>query len=312
MNIKILDGYGLEGEHIFTAATTCYKSEAKTKRTTKDFIKMLKSSKHLAMLEFSWIVFDIQSNIRNIEYESRDLKDVEAQFRLNPYFKIFYRGSSLRVGGNLRAWYETLRNSDAADPLAKLIIIELYQGFPELFYTLELDMTQSYYNSDLRNAEQYYKIELVSSEVIRGEAYPDIRNKFGWIAVKFFGISRGFIAEVTRHRTMSFAVQSTRYVDNSNFDIIFPFELEPDLAEKVKKHMDSTQELYNELIQSGFKKQDARQLLPIGISQDMCMAGTIEDWKKVFVLRTPTSAHWEIRECMQKLEAMFEDTKLIT
>ena len=51
----ILGGYGHDGGIIYTAGTTCYRSEDKTKKTPEDFIKMFKKLKHMSMTEFMWV-----------------------------------------------------------------------------------------------------------------------------------------------------------------------------------------------------------------------------------------------------------------
>ncbi|MEE1018409.1 MAG: FAD-dependent thymidylate synthase, partial [Acutalibacteraceae bacterium] len=40
------------------------------------------------------------------------------------------------------------------------------------------------------------------------------------------GVSRSFLAEVTRHRIASFSVQSQRYVAENNFEYVLPPEIE--------------------------------------------------------------------------------------
>ena len=97
---KILDGFGYKGEHIFTAATTCYKSENKTEKTADDFISLMKKNKHLSILEFIWIVFDITYSSRS------DLTDDLLLFYKEKYIDVTTNYNKIQVSGNGRAWLE--------------------------------------------------------------------------------------------------------------------------------------------------------------------------------------------------------------
>ena len=48
------------------------------------------------------------------------------------------------------------------------------------------------------------------------------------------GVSRAFLAQITRHRIASFSVQSQRYVNLGDFDFVIPPEIEHDYLAKEK------------------------------------------------------------------------------
>lgn len=83
-------------------------------------------------------------------------------------------------------------------------------------------------------------------------------------------VSRAFCAQFERTRTGSYAEQSLRVVDASNFNYLTPPEIEKfkaDTDEYAQYHgtMSHIREAYNSLILAGVKKEDARGLLPLNI-----------------------------------------------
>ncbi|MBU1092157.1 FAD-dependent thymidylate synthase [Patescibacteria group bacterium] len=139
-----------------------------------------------------------------------------------------------------------------------------------------------------------------------------------WLMVQFNDCSRGFTHELVRHRLAAFSQESTRYVDYTSSD-----KDEPDLAQFnikfiVPPHRDEnqvitltdgrtmtlsemakeTEEFYRGLRQSGWKPEDARQILPNGIKSQIVMSCNLREWRHVFFMRTAIYAHWEIRPVM--------------
>ena len=304
--IEIFDGYGQDGSIIFKAATTCYRSEEKTQRTAGDFIKMLKANGHMSMLEFSWfpVLMDFSSVVEcNKQYNLiLELKLKHIDFYKYGLFKII-------MYGNGRAWLDFFnyeldeRYLHLLVHISKALNTVNSELFEEPFFNLKIKNIAECLNKD----HYYKKIK-----------YPVIEQ---WAAVKFSNVSRGFTHELVRHRTMSFAQASTRYIDNSNFDCIMPDidALYPDMTDEQKEKMlrifagvkNNLNLDYNYLLDHGIKKHDARQILPIGIANEICVAGTIKNWKHVFELRCSPAAHWEIREVMVELQKEFKERGLL-
>ena len=110
-----------------------------------------------------------------------------------------------------------------------------------------------------------------------------------------FTTSNGIMREFTRHRSHSFAVESTRYCNyskdkfNNEITFIEPFwydrqspTLRKDLLisglREAEKH-------YLALIEAGCKPQEAREVLPLATKCDMVMTGFVSDWGHFFDLR---------------------------
>jgi len=140
------------------------------------------------------------------------------------------------------------------------------------------------------------------------------------MTVKFINVSRGFTHELVRHRLASFSQESTRYVDYAKkgkgvdidrFEIQFVMPphrnkyqeilledgrtiIPEDMAVEFEKY-------YRGLRKAGWAPEDARQFLPIGIKAEIVITANFREWRHIFAMRTPRSAHWEIRGVMGEL-----------
>lgn len=135
------------------------------------------------------------------------------------------------------------------------------------------------------------------------------------VSVKFT-TSNSIMREFTRHRTMSFAVESTRYCNYSKdrlgkeLTYIIPSwlnmnEVTPYLDDN--GHIDwdrynndiigfdtwnilsswkKAEDAYMSLVNNGYSAQEAREVLPLATKCDMVMTGFVTDWGHFFRLRT--------------------------
>jgi thymidylate synthase (FAD) len=62
---------------------------------------------------------------------------------------------------------------------------------------------------------------------------------------------------------------------------------------------------YDALIMAGWRKEDARQFLPIGMASDIVQTANFREWRHIFRLRCDAAAHWEIRTIMRLLAQEF-------
>ena len=111
------------------------------------------------------------------------------------------------------------------------------------------------------------------------------------------GISRVTLAQLTRHRLASFSVQSQRYVNQGDVQVIIPKEVaKSEFGDEVDLLVKSCQRLYEMLISSGVKEEDARYILPQGISTKLILSMNARELMHFFSLRTCNRAQWEIRQ----------------
>jgi thymidylate synthase (FAD) len=143
------------------------------------------------------------------------------------------------------------------------------------------------------------------------------------------GISRSCMAQLTRHRHVSFDVQSMRYVA---FDEVDPADVEagemvvtppsvsdPDwvgrnqqsgsvdegtVEEREAVFRDAVRqsvEAYQDLLELGLPPEDARFVLPIGTEVNLVMSMNARMLMHVADMRAAADAQWEIRELTERV-----------
>lgn len=134
----------------------------------------------------------------------------------------------------------------------------------------------------------------------------------GDLIVRFSNVSRGFTHEMVRHRLCSFAQESTRYVDESDLHAIVPPHKDENLTIPIKKKnstvyytlkewLSLNEKMYRGLRESGWKPEDARQVLPIATRSQIVVKANLREFMHIFDMRCSRFAHWEIRGVMLKL-----------
>lgn len=152
------------------------------------------------------------------------------------------------------------------------------------------------------------------------------------ITVRFI-CDRGVSHEFVRHRVFSFAQESTRYCNYSKdkfgneLTFIQPCYLnEAELAQYGPYHLvsrnkspesificslNNAEKDYLTLIESGWKAQEARAVLPNALKTELVMTGFATDWPHFFELRCASNAHPQARELAIPLYDEFLNHKLI-
>ena len=141
------------------------------------------------------------------------------------------------------------------------------------------------------------------------------------------GVSRTFLAQVTRHRIASFSVQSQRYVRLEDFRYVIPPEIEkiPEAKAQFVQAMNEDAAKYLELVKTleeshtaelaaqGMSEkaarakaakqanEDARFVLPNACETKMVMTMNCRSLLNFFNLRCCSRAQWEIREVARQM-----------
>ncbi|MFU0833605.1 MAG: Flavin-dependent thymidylate synthase [Oscillospiraceae bacterium] len=136
------------------------------------------------------------------------------------------------------------------------------------------------------------------------------------------GVSRSFLAQITRHRIASYSVKSQRYVNEENFEFVIPPEIEaiPEAREEFLAAMEDDRKRYEKisrfleqhhkqrLMQAGksekeaasaarkLANEDARFVLPNACTTNMICTFDARSLNHFFTLRCCNRAQWEIRE----------------
>lgn len=141
------------------------------------------------------------------------------------------------------------------------------------------------------------------------------------------GVSRTFLAQVTRHRIASFSVQSQRYVRLEDFRYVIPPEIEaiPEAKEKFIEAMNADAAKYLDLVKTledahtktlmaeGLDEkaarakaakqanEDARFVLPNACETKMVLTMNCRSLLNFFNLRCCRRAQWEIRAVADRM-----------
>jgi len=134
--------------------------------------------------------------------------------------------------------------------------------------------------------------------------------EFGDIVVRLV-TSRSVLAELTRHRMASFAVESQRYVNyKDGIEFIRPVwmnwgnitQKEPQSPEWVFLNMCEDAEFaYIDLLKKGWRQEQAREILPNCTKTEIILKANVREFRHIFKLRTSKKAHPQIRSLMTNL-----------
>lgn len=122
---------------------------------------------------------------------------------------------------------------------------------------------------------------------------------------KLSNVSRVLTHELCRHRLLSFAMRSQRYVKETEPSYVTPDVLVDDntanqkllLAKDVfDKAMQNAWDAYSLLLSYGLKPEDARFVLPNACTTEIVVSGNFREWRNVLKLRLSPRAQWEIRK----------------
>ena len=155
-----------------------------------------------------------------------------------------------------------------------------------------------------------------------------------FISVKLT-VDRGVSHELVRHRIASFAQESTRYCNyaKDKFGAECTF-IDPELGimldNKMKKMsgeeialvmaewtsaMEDAERHYMKMLELGATPQIARSVLPNSTKTEITVSTNYREWRNFFKLRTPITAHPQMREVTipllqelkEKIPVMFDD-----
>ena len=111
-----------------------------------------------------------------------------------------------------------------------------------------------------------------------------------------FTCDRGVSHELVRHRTLSFAQESTRYCNygkdkfGNELTFIKPSWYSKTLENKhggFERFLEDCQSLYISLLDQGYLPQEARACLPNALKTEIVVTGFESDWDHFFSLRSP-------------------------
>jgi thymidylate synthase (FAD) len=130
------------------------------------------------------------------------------------------------------------------------------------------------------------------------------------------GGSRVFTHEMVRHRLMSPSQESQRYVHYGSrkpFEVVLPDSVKQSgYEERYFEIAGECYSLYQEMVDAKVPKEDARYILPGGITSEIVVTANFRELRHIFSIRTVERAHWEIRKiCLEMLRIMKKEAPIV-
>jgi thymidylate synthase (FAD) len=295
----VLQQEGLEGvyKQIELCGRTCYKSEDKiTEDSAKGFVERMIKSNHTAMLEHGtiYLAIPIGSPTEDPKYMSKT--SIVNFFANNPY-------SVVKEHLN----YSKVSTTINGKTLPMMIKIETYYVTTNLRVLIEnKDTIVSHIFSD--ELADDTPLDYVYRFMCSPTEYHERRYTIHFIT------DRGVSHELVRHRTFSFAQESTRYCNYSKNkfgkeltfiipswaknrdEISYTHHFDVEEKEKLQEDFGASyggfihqlsliEDEYLYQLEQGRTPQEARQVLPNALKTEVCMTGFASDWRFFFDLR---------------------------
>lgn len=138
-------------------------------------------------------------------------------------------------------------------------------------------------------------------------------------------VSRSLLAEITRHRHLSFSVLSQRYVDESEAEVIVPpilkgspphLDLQENLSQLTVEARSHYRTIFSALMSLGVSRKQAREaarcVLPNATETKFIVTGNMRAWRDVLSKRLPRHADAEIQllatEILRQLQEIAPNT----
>lgn len=270
-------------KQIELAGRTSYKSEDRiTDNSAKDFVEMLISRGHTSPLEQGTIYLWFKLGSPTLDENYLYLSEVKRRYENNKYSKVVERKLSSGL-----TWIYITTN-------LRVIFENNWEG--------DLDL--------ICEPGNFHKKR---------------------ITARFF-CSRAIANELVRHRTFSFVQESTRYCNyskdkfNNELTYIIPTWLNLDAGTYIQANiadfknsdtgtvyttlpeisflgaLKTVENEYFELLKSGCKPQEARDVLPLALKTEIVMTGYEDDWNHFFSLRCDSAAHPDMRKLANDLK----------
>ena len=298
---------------------TCYKSEDKiTDESCVKFITMLKNRKHWAMLEHYIFTLAINEEIYYSMLSAEtgfdmfaDSVDKRNYIRLSkcaaPEAEYRYILSASATALNY-LWDTQLHRGHTADNPIGAVFEFMLREYPELMMD---PVPESKHGNPLTDL-----IHFIPNEKL-WDYNNNTRSLHDWMSVKFI-TNRGISHELCRHRPVSFAQESTRYVNynKKGMQVIRPPFFEDDSTQYMiwLTAMEQTEEWYNNLLELGARPEQARDVLPNSLKTEVVMTARLGEWIHFFDMRADEAAHPEMRELAIPLlqDAVIEDPRMFS
>ena len=269
-------GYTIDDiyKSIELAGRCSHKSEDKiTETSAKDFVGRMLNMKHLATCEFGTVYLYAHSMY--------DL-DIE-KYRQNPYSKAVWKNNGHYISTN----YRVLVENNWLDDLKYLCKPTEYH---HKRYTVKFICDRAIANEFVRHRKFSFLQE--STRYCRYSSNK-FNNELTFIIPCWFEeMNQGIIKFEEGLYKDTYCFQFTEGNKGKSCSIWY-------------NAMREAEEHYIELINLGWKAEEARNVLPLSLKTELYMCGFAEDWEQFFKLRTAFNAHPQAKELAIPLKEEF-------
>jgi hypothetical protein len=133
-----------------------------------------------------------------------------------------------------------------------------------------------------------------------------IKSSWEFVDVTFLlsGISRAVAQQVTRTRTASYAMQSMRVANASDFRVVEGKKLEGEQLEAYRAAVEASKESYKQLVDMGVALEDARGIMPLNTECNIVCKYNFRSVTDLIKARKSLRAQGEYGEIVRKMESL--------
>jgi thymidylate synthase (FAD) len=115
------------------------------------------------------------------------------------------------------------------------------------------------------------------------------------------GVSRVLLAQLTRHRIASYSVESQRYCGVEPEWVIPQTVIDAGYKDEFLAYCNAGYTLMQEIMEKGVPVEDARYLIPQGVTCSLIITMNARELLHFFSLRCCRRAQWEIRQMARQM-----------
>ena len=128
--------------------------------------------------------------------------------------------------------------------------------------------------------------------------------EFASVVFDISGVSRVLTHQLVRHRIASYCQESQRYVNQLYNPWVCPETISSnwEAYSEFNQIRNDIYNCYEKLLTLGIPKEDARYILPEGLSTKICVNFNFRELRHFLKIRLDKHAQWEIRQLAQQMK----------
>jgi len=185
---------------------------------------------------------------------------------------------------------------------AEMASIKVISVTPEYLKAFWIAARNCYYKGKLEELEGEYstdKAELLLKKIIRFKHDSCLEHISFQISME--NVSRSFMAQITRHRHVTFHISSQHYQNHSDFLYVEPRFSNPKNKILFENLMETINETYKTIIKNGDMHYIAREVLPNATACKIIMTVNLRELRHIITIRQGIDNTPEMQEIIKYL-----------